>query len=116
MLWLRRKHPRLTLKQARRRYYGADRISDDGVTLYNPAKMKVERYLFRGAQIGTPFDVDTVSTEVRFRFIPGTNVIESLNARYRRAVRARGHFPTEQAALKCLYLATRALVLQPHLG
>jgi putative transposase len=29
--------------------------------------------------------------------------------RYRRAVRARGHFPTEQAALKCLYLATRAL-------
>jgi len=26
-----------------------------------------------------------------------------------RAVRARGHFPTEQAALKCLYRATRAL-------
>jgi len=67
MLWLRRKHPRLTWKQARRRYYGADRISDEGVTLYNPAKTKVERYLFRGAQIGTPFNVDTVSTEVRFR-------------------------------------------------
>src|SRR5689334_2143164 len=29
-----------------------------------------------------------------------TNAIESLNARYRRAVKARGHFPTEQAALK----------------
>ena len=29
------------------------------------------------------------------------NAIESLNARYRRAVKARGHFPTEQAALKC---------------
>ena len=28
-----------------------------------------------------------------------TNAIESLNARYRRAVRARGHFLTEQAAL-----------------
>jgi putative transposase len=28
-----------------------------------------------------------------------TNAIESLNARYRRAVRARGHFPTEQAAM-----------------
>jgi transposase-like protein len=38
-----------------------------------------------------------------------TNAIESLNARYRRAVRARGHFPTEQAALKCLYLVTRSL-------
>ena len=35
--------------------------------------------------------------------------IESLNARYRRAVRARGHFPNEQAALKCLYLVTRSL-------
>jgi hypothetical protein len=35
--------------------------------------------------------------------------IESLNARYRGAVRARGHFPTEQAALKCLYLVTRSV-------
>jgi len=41
--------------------------------------------------------------------ICSTNAIESLNARYRRAVRARGHFPTEQAALKCLYLVTRSL-------
>jgi putative transposase len=38
-----------------------------------------------------------------------TNAIESLNSRYRRAVNARGHFPTEQAALKCLYLATMSL-------
>ena len=30
-------------------------------------------------------------------------------ARYRRAVRARGHFPSDQAALKCLYLVTRSL-------
>ena len=41
--------------------------------------------------------------------ICSTNAIESLNARYRRSVRARGHFPTEQAALKCLYLVTRSL-------
>lgn len=46
--------------------------------------------------------------EIR-RVLCSTNAIESVNARYRRAVRARGHFPTEQAALKCLYLATRAL-------
>jgi putative transposase len=38
-----------------------------------------------------------------------TNAIESINARYRRAVRARGHFPNEAAALKCLYLVTRSL-------
>jgi transposase-like protein len=37
-----------------------------------------------------------------------TNAIESLNARFRRAVRHRGHFPNDQAALKVLYLvATR---------
>jgi putative transposase len=41
--------------------------------------------------------------------ICSTNAIESLNARYRRAVRARGHFPSEHAALKCLYLVTRSL-------
>src|SRR5665647_3494542 len=41
--------------------------------------------------------------------ICSTNAIESLNARYRRAVKARGHFPTEQAAMKCLYLVTRSL-------
>lgn len=46
--------------------------------------------------------------EIR-RVICSTNAIESMNARYRRAVRARGHFPNEAAALKCLYLATRAL-------
>jgi len=46
--------------------------------------------------------------EIR-KIICSTNAIESLNARYRRAVRARGHFPTDQAALKCLYLVTRSL-------
>src|SRR5690349_19810717 len=46
--------------------------------------------------------------EIR-RVICRTIAIGSLNARYRRAVRARGHFPTEQAALKCLYLVTRSL-------
>lgn len=54
--------------------------------------------------------------EIR-RVLCSTNAIESLNARYRRAVKpavkargqARGHFPTEAAALKCLYLVTRSL-------
>lgn len=54
----------------------------------------------------TPFLAYDV--EIR-RVLFSTNAIESLNARYRRAVGARGHFPTEQAALKCLYLVTRGL-------
>lgn len=36
-----------------------------------------------------------------------TNAIESLNARFRRAVRHRGHFPNEQAAMKVLYLVAQ---------
>ena len=46
--------------------------------------------------------------EIR-RVICSTNAVEPINARYRRAIRARDHFPTEQAALKCLYLVTRSL-------
>jgi putative transposase len=38
-----------------------------------------------------------------------TNAIESLNARFRRSVKARGQFPTEQAALKHLYLVIISL-------
>lgn len=46
--------------------------------------------------------------EIR-KVLCSTNAIESLNARFRRAVRARGHFPNEQAALKTLYLTVRSL-------
>ena len=48
------------------------------------------------------------SPEIR-RIIYSTNAIESMHARFRRAIRARGHFPNEQAALKCLYLTIRSL-------
>lgn len=35
-----------------------------------------------------------------------TTAIESLNARFRKAAVRRGHFPTEQAAIKVLYLVS----------
>ena len=38
------------------------------------------------------------------RIIYTTNAIESLSAKLRRAVRARGHFPSDEAATKLLYL------------
>ena len=38
------------------------------------------------------------------RIIYTTNAIEALNAKLRRAVRARGHFPNDDAAMKLLYL------------
>ena len=46
--------------------------------------------------------------EIR-KVVCSTNAIESVNAHIRRAVRARGHFPNEQAALKCVYLAVMSL-------
>jgi len=46
--------------------------------------------------------------EIR-RVICSTNAIESVNARIRKAVRARGHFPNEAAALKCVYMALMSL-------
>jgi putative transposase len=41
--------------------------------------------------------------EVR-RILYTTNAIEALNSKLRRAVRARGHFPNDEAALKLLFL------------
>jgi putative transposase len=41
--------------------------------------------------------------EVR-KILYTTNAIESLNSKLRRAVRARGHFPSDEAATKLLYL------------
>ncbi len=46
--------------------------------------------------------------EIR-KVICSTNAIESVNARIRRAVKARGHFPNEAAALKCVYMAVMSL-------
>jgi putative transposase len=46
--------------------------------------------------------------EIR-RIVCTTNAIESVNARIRKAVRARGHFPNEAAALKCVYMAVMSL-------
>ena len=44
--------------------------------------------------------------EVR-KIIYTTNAIESLNASVRKAVRNKGHFPSDQAATKLIWLALR---------
>jgi putative transposase len=41
------------------------------------------------------------------RIIYATNAIESLNAKLRRAIRTRGHFPTDDSGMKLLYLVLR---------
>jgi transposase-like protein len=39
--------------------------------------------------------------------MPVTNAIETLNASVRKAVRNKGHFPSDQAATKLIWLALR---------
>src|SRR6266446_7807487 len=52
------------------------------------------------------------------RILYTTNSIEALNAKLRRAVRARGHFPTDEAAIKLLFLvlhrAEKAWIMPPR--
>ena len=49
------------------------------------------------------------SPEVR-KIIYTTNAIESLNSQVRRAVRNKGHFPSDLAATKLIYLALRNII------
>jgi len=66
--WLRKKQPRLTWRQFRRRYLGPAGIQAAGRTLYNPAAMRVERYRFRGGRISTPWNEATLDPSgARFR-------------------------------------------------
>ena len=48
------------------------------------------------------------SPEIR-RVIYTTNIIESLNRTLRKAVKVRGHFPTEDALMKVLYLSIKGV-------
>ncbi len=49
--------------------------------------------------------------EVR-RVVYTTNMIESINYQLRKVTKTRGHFPTEKAALKLLYLAVRNITTE----
>ncbi|UPW14376.1 IS256 family transposase [Gordonia amicalis] len=114
---------RNTFKYASRKYW--DKISADLKPIYTAstaaeARLRWEEF---AEKWGTPYPAIVTLWESAWEeFIPfldydveirrvlcSTNAIESLNARYRRAVRARGHFPNEQSALKTLYLVTRSL-------
>ena len=53
--WLRKKHPRMTWKQIKRRYPSKDGIQEKGIVLFNPASISVTRYRYRGARIPNPW-------------------------------------------------------------
>jgi putative transposase len=114
---------RNTFRYASRKYW--DQIAHDLRPIYTaptPAEAK-RRYEEFAEKWGTPYPaIKKLWDNAWEEFIPfldydveirkvlcSTNAIESLNARFRRAVRARGHFPNEQSAMKTLYLVTRSL-------
>jgi RNA-directed DNA polymerase len=54
--WIRRKHPRMTWKQLRRRYcHGGWWPTDGEVALFDPGRMRTTRYRYRGAAIPNPW-------------------------------------------------------------
>jgi transposase-like protein len=60
----------------------------------------------RWGQHGYALFFGSCSFDVEIRkVICSTNAIERVNARIRKTVRARGHFPNESAALKCVFMA-----------
>ena len=114
---------RATLRYASRKYW--DQLAKDLRRIYTAPSVEAAWAAFEELEEkwGKPYPaIPKMWTAAWEEFIPflaydveirrvlfSTNAIESLHARYRRAVTVRGHFPTEQAALKCLYLVTRGL-------
>jgi RNA-directed DNA polymerase len=53
--WLRKKHPRATWKQLRRRYLPGWWPTEGDKTLFNPSSVPVTRYRYRGERIPSPW-------------------------------------------------------------
>ena len=97
---------------------GLSEQEQDGRAPFAPRCVKdvVEERLFRCSRIGatcsrdstwcswTPPVCSSRAPEGVRRIIYTTNAIEALNSKLRRAVRTRGHFPSDDAATKLLYL------------
>ena len=60
--WLRHKHPRASWKRLRRRYLPGWWPTEGRVRLFDPAKVPVTRYRYRGAQIATPWKITPQAT------------------------------------------------------
>jgi RNA-directed DNA polymerase len=63
--WLRKKHQGRTWKWLWRRYQLPGSPQEAGQVLYNPAKMRIVRYRYRGSKFATPWDEVKSRTSVR---------------------------------------------------
>jgi RNA-directed DNA polymerase len=64
--WITSRHPRLGWRARRRRYYtdgATNRPEENGIVLYDPSTIAVERYRWRGHTIPTPWTRSTAPQE-----------------------------------------------------
>lgn len=57
--WLRRKHPRISWKELRRRYLPGWWPTQGAVRMFNPAAVRIVRHRYRGVKIPTPWTSGT---------------------------------------------------------
>jgi RNA-directed DNA polymerase len=55
IIWLRRKHRRISWKDMRKRHLNVWRPTQDGVTLFDPGTIAIARYRYRGNNIPLPW-------------------------------------------------------------
>ena len=60
--WLKNKHPRTSRRELIRRYYNRWWPECNGVELWKPTTMTIQRYRYRGTQISTPWDKPVITT------------------------------------------------------
>jgi len=63
--------------------------------------------------MGTPYaDQRRLGPRAPAIIMPVTNAIESLHSQVRKAVRGRGHFPSDQAATKLIWLVLQSAAVK----
>lgn len=60
-IWLNNKHPRTSGRWIIQRYYDRWWPAYNGVTLFEPSKMTIQRFRYRGAQIPTPWSIPALT-------------------------------------------------------
>ena len=108
---VRRYRERKTIAEALRQIYRAETVTAAEAALATfQASAEGRRYPQIGAiwERAWPYVVSAFAYPPAIRrILSTTNAIENVHRQLRKIIKTRGHFPTDEAALKLLYLALR---------
>lgn len=82
--WLRKKHAKQSIKRLKRNRFPDWKFQEDGVELFRPSKVRVERYKFRGAHIPNPWNTILIQDLTKNRYFYSHNeqrMLEDLSDR-----------------------------------